>query len=124
MPKTDIEQLVTRSEAARLLGVHYNTIRHRQSRGELSTVRRVGKLGVEEALVPMAEVERDLKIAEEAGRGVSRVDDAEVLKALGHAQQEIARLGAENEALRTALEEQKAEKDRLLAEILDIARGK
>lgn len=125
MTKTkDVEELVTRSEAARLLGVHYNTIRHRQARGELSTVRRLGRLGVEEALVPREEIDRDLAKAEEAGKGVVRVDNVETLKALELAQREIARLGAENDALRTALEEAKAEKDRLLGEILDIARGK
>lgn len=102
------EEWITRAEAAARAGVHRNTIVAWEREGRLRTKRASGPTG-EQVMVHVADLDRVI-----AGRPERPVSS----------DGRVAALEAEIAALRERLEEVTAERDRLMSEILAIARGR
>ena len=105
---------LSRTEAARIAGVHFNTVRDWEATGKLHPKRTtIGSR--ERILISRKELEA---VIEERGERLSLLPGAG-REQITQAREKIARLEAEHEMLTAQLEELKAEKERLLTRILE-----
>lgn len=105
------EDLVTRREAARLARVSYNGIRGWERAGRVTTVRRM-RGGVEEVLIPRAQIEEIIRERVESAMG----EDARE----GNLEVEIRMLREDRDRLKADLEAERRRYDLLLAKLLEL----
>lgn len=108
---TDTTELVSRQEAARLAGVHVNTIRLWEDGGRLHPVKQENG----RVMIPLSELEEVVKERQQHPEGEhDRLIAAEA---------EVKALRSENELLRETLTQLREEHGRLLDKVLSLTRG-
>jgi DNA-binding transcriptional MerR regulator len=111
------ERYVNREEAARLAGVHWNTIRLWERTGRL-TPKREMQGDKARVMIPLSQLQ---VIIEE--RGAGRAASGLTQDQMTDLRSTIARLEAELESSRERLAELRNERDRLLSHVLDTEGG-